>query len=102
MTEIQQTLRTLSRLVGCTPLLALDVRFHGKVRRIYAKAESYNFTGSIKDRMALHILRKAHESGALKPGAPIAEATSGNTGIAFPALGRALDHPVNMRGTTRG
>jgi cysteine synthase len=96
MTEIQQTLETLSRLVGCTPLLALDVRFRGKVRRIYAKAESYNFTGSIKDRMALHILRKAHESGALKPGAPIAEATSGNTGISFSALGRALGHPVTI------
>jgi cysteine synthase A len=96
MTEIQQTLRTLSRLVGCTPLVALDVRFRGMTRRIYAKAESYNFTGSIKDRMALHILRQAHETGALKPGAPIGEATSGNTGIAFSALGRALGHPVTI------
>lgn len=96
MTEIQQTLRTLSRLVGCTPLLALDVRFRGEARRIYAKAENFNFTGSIKDRMALHILRKAHEAGALKPGAPIAEATSGNTGISFAALGRALGHPVTI------
>ena len=94
MIEIQQTLRTLSRLVGCTPLLAVDVRFRGQARRIYAKAESFNFTGSIKDRMALHVLRRAHESGALKPGAPIAEATSGNTGISFSALGRALGHPV--------
>ncbi|BDU69645.1 cysteine synthase [Geothrix oryzae] len=96
MTEIQPTLRTLSRLVGCTPLLAVDVRFRGQARRIYAKAESFNFTGSIKDRMALHVLRRAHESGALKPGAPIAEATSGNTGISFSALGRALGHPVTI------
>ncbi|HEY3399816.1 MAG TPA: cysteine synthase family protein [Geothrix sp.] len=96
MTEIGQTFRTLSRLVGCTPLLALDVRHRGEARRIYAKAENFNFTGSIKDRMALHILRKAHETGALKPGAPIAEATSGNTGISFAALGRALGHPVTI------
>jgi len=96
MTEIQQSLRTLSRLVGFTPLLALDVLYRGEARRIYAKAENFNFTGSIKDRMALHILGKAHASGLLKPGAPIAEATSGNTGISFSALGRALGHPVTI------
>src|SRR5512133_3241486 len=96
MTELQQSLHTLGRLVGCTPLLALDVRLRGEARRIYAKAENFNFTGSIKDRMALHILRKAHETGLLKPGAPIAEATSGNTGISFAALGRALGHPVTI------
>ncbi|HJW71706.1 MAG TPA: cysteine synthase family protein [Geothrix sp.] len=96
MPEIQQTFRALSRLVGFTPLLALDVRYRGEGRRIYAKAENFNFTGSIKDRMALHILQKAHASGALSPGAPIAEATSGNTGISFSALGRALGHPVTI------
>ncbi len=96
MTGIQPTLHTLSRLVGRTPLLALDLKYRGELRRIYAKAENFNFTGSIKDRMALHILRQAHESGVLKPGAPIAEATSGNTGISFSALGRALGHPVTI------
>jgi len=96
MTDMQSTLRTLSRLVGYTPLLALDVLYRGEPRRIYAKAENFNFTGSIKDRMALHILRRAHASGLLKPGAPIAEATSGNTGISFSALGRALGHPVTI------
>ena len=53
-------------------------------------------TGSIKDRMALHILRRGYERGVLAPGAPIAEATSGNTGISFAALGRALGHPVTI------
>ncbi|MBI3130488.1 MAG: cysteine synthase family protein [Acidobacteria bacterium] len=86
----------LARLVGNTPLLALELDFRGSRRRIYAKAEHYNLTGSIKDRMALHILRTAVEDGALRPGAPIAEATSGNTGIAFAALGRALGHPVTI------
>jgi cysteine synthase A len=53
-------------------------------------------TGSIKDRMALAILRRAYQRGQLEPGAPIAEATSGNTGISFAALGRALGHPVTI------
>jgi cysteine synthase A len=61
---------------------------------IYAKAEHLNLTGSIKDRMALHILRQAYERGALEPGDLIIEATSGNTGISFAALGRAMGHPV--------
>ncbi|WLT33160.1 PLP-dependent cysteine synthase family protein [Geothrix sp. PMB-07] len=96
MTDVQSTFRTLNRLVGFTPLLALDVLYKGEPRRIYAKAENFNFTGSIKDRMALHILRRAHASGKLRPGAAIGEATSGNTGISFSALGRALNHPVTI------
>jgi cysteine synthase len=88
--------RALERLVGNTPLLEISFTYRGKALRLFAKAEHLNCTGSIKDRMALHILRKAKESGALAPGAPIAEATSGNTGIAFTALGRALGHPVTI------
>jgi cysteine synthase A len=63
---------------------------------VYAKYESLNFTGSIKDRMALHILQRAYADGRIAPGDPIAEATSGNTGIAFAAIGRALGHPVTI------
>ena len=83
-------------LVGRTPLLTVNYRYLGRLRRIFVKAENFNLTGSVKDRMALHILRKAYERGTLKPGAPIAEATSGNTGISFSALGRALGHPVTI------
>ena len=68
----------------------------GEPRRLYAKAENLNMTGSIKDRMALHILRRAYESGELEPGGLIIEATSGNTGISFCAVGRALGHPVTI------
>jgi len=63
---------------------------------VYAKCEHVNLTGSIKDRMALHILRRAYESGQLRPGMRIAEATSGNTGISFAALGRMLGHPITI------
>jgi cysteine synthase A len=91
-----ERLRELRNLVGNTPLLAIDLEYQGKPRRLYAKAENLNMTGSIKDRMALYILGKGYERGVLKPGAPIAEATSGNTGISFSALGRALGHPVTI------
>jgi len=86
----------LRSLVGNTPLLAIDFIYRGKKRTIYAKAENINLTGSIKDRMALHIVEQAHLTGSLKPGGRIIEATSGNTGISVAAIGRALGHPVTI------
>lgn len=86
----------LHRLVGNTPLVAMDFLYRGEPRVIYAKQESLNLTGSIKDRMALFIMEEAYRSGAITPGARIAEATSGNTGISFAAIGRALGHPVTI------
>ena len=94
---LHDRLRGLRVLVGNTPLFAIDFSVdHGPVRRIYAKAESLNLTGSIKDRMTLHILCRARESGELQSGGLIVEATSGNTGISFCAIGRALGHPVTI------
>ncbi len=84
----------LRHMVGNTPLLAVRFRYRDEPRTIYAKAEHFNMTGSIKDRMAFHVLKRAYETGAIRPGDAIAEATSGNTGIAFAAVGRALGHPV--------
>jgi len=84
----------LAAVVGNTPLIAVRLRFRGRSRTVYAKAESFNLTGSIKDRMAFHILRRAWQEGTIRPGDLIAEATSGNTGISFAALGRALGHRV--------
>jgi len=83
-------------MVGNTPLLAVHVKVRGQARVIYAKAEHLNLTGSIKDRMALHILERAYEEGRIRAGDRIAEATSGNTGIAFSAIGRALGHSVEI------
>ena len=87
---------SLHRLVGNTPMLAIDFLYRGHPRVLHAKQESLNLTGSIKDRMALFILERAYQSGAIKPGDRIAEATSGNTGISFAALGRAPGHPVTI------
>ena len=93
---IRGTGKGLKNLVGNTPLLAISCEYRGRPRTVYAKAEHLNLTGSIKDRMALHILERARTSGRLAPGQPIAEATSGNTGIAFAGVGRATGHPVTI------
>ena len=90
------TFRALAGIIGNTPLLAVHFNFRGRNGVIYAKSEQTNLTGSIKDRMALHILRSAYASGQIHAGDTIAEATSGNTGISFAALGRALGHPVRI------
>ena len=88
-TDMNDKFRSLSPLVGNTPLLEIFFEFRGGRRRIFAKAEHMNMTGSIKDRMALHILKRAYEKGELKEGQTIIEATSGNTGISFAAIGRS-------------
>lgn len=77
-------------------MLRIRYRFRGRQRALYAKYEAMNMTGSIKDRMASHIMRHAYESGDLRPGDTIVEASSGNTGISFAAIGRALGHPVRI------
>jgi cysteine synthase A len=84
----------LDVMVGNTPLLSIHFRRRERQYTIFAKAEFLNLTGSIKDRMALHVLHTAYREAKIRPGDTIAEATSGNTGIAFAAIGRALGHPV--------
>ena len=93
---VLERLNGITFLVGNTPLLAIDFLYRGQARTLYAKAENLNMTGSIKDRMALHVIRRGYERGTLSPGAMIIEATSGNTGISFAALGSALRHPVTI------
>ena len=91
-----RTTAAVRQLVGNTPLLEILYRLDGRERRVYAKYESMNMTGSVKDRMACHILGEAYAQGRLQPGDTIVEASSGNTGIAFAALGAALGHPVRI------
>jgi len=86
----------LWRLIGNSPMLAINFTYKGEKRVIYAKSEHYNVTGSIKDRMALYILERAYAENRIKPGDTIVEATSGNTGIAFAAIGKALGHNVRI------
>ena len=84
----------LWHLVGNTPMLELKYTYKEKPSSIYVKCEHYNLTGSVKDRMALYIMYQAYKNGKIKPSDVIVEATSGNTGIAFAAIGKALGHQV--------
>lgn len=86
----------IKHLIGNTPLLEISYEYEGRPRKIYAKAEHYNMTGSIKDRVAYYILHKAYERGEISEGDIIAEATSGNTGISFSAVGSFLGHEVQI------
>jgi cysteine synthase A len=96
LATLETRFSALHRLVGNTPLLAVDVWYRGEFRRVFAKLESLSLTGSVKDRMALFVLEEAYRQGRLRPGDRIVEATSGNTGISFAAIGRALGHPVTI------
>ena len=80
--------------IGNTPMIKITYKNGEKINHIYTKLESYNPTGSIKDRVAFYIIDKAKERGVLKDNMPIIEATSGNTGISIAALGAYYKHPV--------
>jgi len=85
----------ISQAIGHTPLIKIG-------ERLYAKLESVNPSGSVKDRMAEFVLNAAEQRGELKPGGTIVEASSGNTGIAFSMLAAARGYhmivvmPSNM------
>lgn len=81
---------------GNTPMVDITYRYMGKLGHVYTKLEYYNPSGSIKDRIASYIIGKAEETGELKPGQPIVETTSGNTGIALAAYGALTKHPVHI------
>ena len=85
-----------THLVGNTPMIRIRYRLDGQEQSVWAKLEAYNLSGSIKDRLAAHVIAKSTANGTLKPGQPIVEMTSGNTGIAFAALGALTKHPVHI------
>lgn len=72
---------TILSAIGHTPLVRLNKLVGPKDATVYAKCEFLNPGGSVKDRMALHIIEKAEREGKLKPGGTIVENTSGNTGM---------------------
>jgi cysteine synthase A len=79
-------------LIGSTPLIRLRHR-GGHRAEVYLKLEFFNAGGSVKDRIALHMIETAEASGALKPGSTIVEATSGNTGIGLALAAAAKGYP---------
>jgi cystathionine beta-synthase len=68
-------------LVGNTPLVKLNRLVNKKMATVLAKMENLNPGGSVKDRMAVNMVRRAEEAGILEPGATLVESTSGNTGL---------------------
>ncbi len=94
--EAQKKLSGLNGIIGDTPMFKIDFKYRGQDRSVYAKAEFFNLTGSIKDRCAYHIISDAYESDSLRSDMTIMEATSGSTGIAFAAIGRMMGHDVTI------
>ena len=86
----------IEKLIGNTPMIKIKYRYQNQENAVYAKLEYYNYTGSIKDRVAYYILKKSKELGVLKENQAIVEATSGNTGISLAALGAYYHHPVHI------
>jgi len=89
--------KTVFETVGGTPLLKLPAIGRGlNGVELYAKAEYFNPTGSVKDRAAKAMILDGIARGALTPDKTIIDATSGNTGIAYAALGAALGYKVTL------
>lgn len=78
--------------IGRTPIVKLG-RIAPAHVRLYAKVESFNPGGSVKDRLALAIILDAERRGLLKPGQTVVEATSGNTGVALAMVCAARGYP---------
>ena len=92
-----RTASSVLDLIGRTPLIRLR-RFERETPgvELYAKAEWQNPGGSVKDRAALRMIADGEASGRLRPGQTIADATSGNTGIAYAMIGAARDYKVKL------
>lgn len=79
--------------IGKTPVVRLN-RIGATNATVYAKCEFFNPLHSVKDRLALAIVSAARESGALRPGQTLVEASSGNTGVGLAMVCAALGHPL--------
>ena len=82
--------------IGNTPLVELRRLSPKPGVRIYAKLESYNPTGSVKDRVARSMIERAEEEGRIAPGQTILEPTSGNTGISLGMICQRKGYPLKV------
>src|SRR5438093_630380 len=82
-----QAYKEITELIGGTPLVRLNRFSRDGAATIYAKVESFNPGGSVKDRICLNMINEAERQGRLKPGYTIVEPTSGNTGIGLAPVG---------------
>jgi cysteine synthase A len=84
----------VTKLIGNTPLVRINRITDGAAGNVVAKLEFYNPASSVKDRIGVSMIDAAEESGQLRPGGTIVEATSGNTGIALAMVGAARGYRV--------
>src|SRR5436309_15471660 len=82
--------------IGNTPLVELKRLSPKAGVRIWAKLESHNPTGSVKDRVARSLIEDAEEKGAIRPGQTILEPTSGNTGISLAMICSRKGYPLKV------
>ena len=83
-------------LIGNTPVVDVSALSPTPGVRIVAKLEGSNPGGSIKDRVALNMVREAEADGTLTPGRTIIEPSSGNTGIALAMIARTRGYPIKI------
>ncbi len=86
----------ITQLVGETPMLQLKRLVPAGSAQVFAKLEYLNPGGSVKDRAAIGIIRRAEQEGKLKPGGTIVEATAGNTGIGLALIGVNRGYKVRL------
>ncbi|MEI8237786.1 MAG: PLP-dependent cysteine synthase family protein [Actinomycetota bacterium] len=83
-------------LIGNTPMVDVSRLSPNPNVRIVAKLESQNPFGSVKDRIAKHMIEQAEKDGRLLPGQTLVEPSSGNTGIALAAIAQMKGHPIKI------
>jgi cysteine synthase A len=86
----------ITKLVGETPMLRLRRVAPRGAAEVYAKLEYLNPGGSVKDRAAIGMIRRAEEQGLLQPGATVIEATAGNTGVGLALIGVNRGYNVTL------
>lgn len=84
----------ITELIGATPMIKLNRMIDENSADIYIKLESFNPGSSVKDRIALNMIKRAKEEGELKKNSVIIEPTSGNTGIGLAMIGASLGYKV--------
>jgi len=89
-----RVVNNITQLIGQTPMVKLNRVVPEGAAEIYAKLESFNPGGSVKDRIALNMIESAEAEGILKAGGTIIEPTSGNTGIGLAMVGAAKGYKV--------
>lgn len=89
-----KVVENITELIGQTPIVKLNNLPAKEGADVFVKLESFNPSGSVKDRAALNMVLEAERAGLLKPGATIIEPTSGNTGIGLAMVGAARGYQV--------